>query len=447
MRQWEGRGEHRVLGGISRPPWGPSAAACRGLASVAPRPRPGAGRPRQAHGHPCRCSANAGSGRGGGWAVLNAVFTTAQVFGAPESSYRLNPQFLGHPLRRFQVYMAFARDAAKLASTLPPGSILLATEFEFARSLDSPIERRLQIYSQCPSSISLRLLSSPVVHPNLPLDVEFIAVDPTCRACTPEFVARLLTSTRFSILADNRTSHPASFVAPVSARITATSWVVRVIVHPSAWAQSRSVKLESLDLLAPRQSFSCIGLPVTARVSFVEPCHTYNGDRVYPGLPRRALGTFPACQKHLCCADGCTTLICTEHGLGDAHHEGAGIYSYDSRQCHECDACYCDKHERLMRICEVCTNAAQAEVSSGSANFAPDCRLCPAHKPVRCNRLVHESTGEPFIQRKRGRRHGGGPGRGDGDSEVPPGVVRCPFMCCASCLRDHTCLDDPTEYC
>lgn len=132
---------------------------------------------------------------------------------------------------------------------------------------------------------------------------------------------------------------------------------------------------------------------------------------------------YSFCKFVPCAYANCKFSECEEHGYGD-HHNG----EYTTHEYIECDKHYCWDHVNAEGIstCEVCSNGDAAQQSLGCYDRGGSHLLCPDHPAVRCTKLLRDS--EDYY--------------GDADSyEI------CGFYCCSSCLADHRCGDDPTEYC
>lgn len=135
--------------------------------------------------------------------------------------------------------------------------------------------------------------------------------------------------------------------------------------------------------------------------------------------------TYTFCTFIPCAYLNCEFSECIEHGWGDKYSHSD---EYVTHECLDCDKHYCWLHDESEGIskCDVCTNLDAAEQSLGCYDRTGPNLLCPDHPPVRCTKLVRDS--EDCC------------GESDND-EV------CGFNCCSSCLEDHRCGDDPSEYC
>ena len=81
-------------------------------------------------------------------------------------------------------------------------------------------------------------------------------------------------------------------------------------------------------------------------------------------------------------------------------------------------------------------------------NCSDTMAFCPRHHPTICWGIVgKEKEGEGGEEREEGE---GGEeeeeGEEEGEGEERKREV-CGFKCCSRCLVEHTCGDDPTEYC
>jgi hypothetical protein len=153
-------------------------------------------------------------------------------------------------------------------------------------------------------------------------------------------------------------------------------------------------------------------------------------------FPKNDFMSYRFCMFAPCAFPSCKFSICTEHGHGNACDEGDGSFdsfSYEVPCCMECDNHYCWNHnnETVLTYCEVCINESSAARNLGCYNSVSGCILCPKHKATRCEQLIENGAGDYDAE--------------EGD-ETRDGTV-CGFMCCQNCLEEHTCGEDPTDYC
>ena len=92
-----------------------------------------------------------------------------------------------------------------------------------------------------------------------------------------------------------------------------------------------------------------------------------------------------------------------------------------------------------MKHCEVCTNGAHATISLTGDGCIVHVPLCKGHAKV-CTRTVGEHNESEKNEKSENSDESA---EEDYESE---GQV-CGFTCCPSCYDDHTCGDDPTDYC
>ena len=150
------------------------------------------------------------------------------------------------------------------------------------------------------------------------------------------------------------------------------------------------------------------------------------------------------CELLPCSEPGCTKLVCREHGDGNGfYEEDPGCYRlhFPDRFCmvEGCKEAYCAGHMEDSRglqrfyVCDVCRNGTCAEMALvGDPYIKPGYYLCDTHA-VCC-------SGE----------HGDAGACDDDDDDEADGedseATKCGFICCPSCLHDHQCGYDPTEY-
>jgi hypothetical protein len=156
--------------------------------------------------------------------------------------------------------------------------------------------------------------------------------------------------------------------------------------------------------------------------------------------PKGQIG-LTVCKMSLCLLTGCGNAVCLEHGWGGSIYDhGCDIDDYLGRACQKegCNSTYCWEHaayaeENLFKKCNVCCNLADAEESLGCYEGVSEffAGYCPKHPPKLCGKQIVWNDEEDPVE----------PDEDDPDAKV------CDFMCCETCLTQHRCGDDPTEYC
>jgi len=149
----------------------------------------------------------------------------------------------------------------------------------------------------------------------------------------------------------------------------------------------------------------------------------------------------PSCSRIKCLRRGCTKMLCTKHGDGRGcfNEEGGdenGVSWFFSK-CIECKVSVaCQDHE--FPNCDVCRNTNRAQISLGMDDTCCSYPLCYKCESI-CDGQIGDDPEDRVV-----RKGIGGKEEGSGESSEA-GV--CSFRCCTECIGEHTCGDDPSEYC
>jgi hypothetical protein len=180
--------------------------------------------------------------------------------------------------------------------------------------------------------------------------------------------------------------------------------------------------------------------------------------KIFSFLKPKSVVGVSFCEFSKCTISECEISICLGHGLGhgkryedddDEHIEGGYLESdllFESGRCaaEGCSKRFCWRHfdEVSMSICDVCNNGNTAERNLGMHDGCAPALYCHDHTTRCTQNITEEGDGiQVYLDCS------------DSENEYCRYMVDlddediCGFMCCSYCINNHTCGDDPSEYC